>query len=258
MSFLQNNKISNGFIKLSGIALVLVLWCIVYSLKLYSPLLIPSPVEVAKSLISFISDYNLLIHLGATMVRIFAAFIVSAIFGIILGLLIGYYAIIDHSSELLIDFLRSIPGIVLFPLFILFFGTSEVSRALVAIFVAIPIIIINTKYGVKNSNESRKNMRKIYKLGNLDFFKRVLIPESSPYIFTGLKVALSFTIIIIIVTEMLLGTRYGLGRLLIISQYEFNTAMLFSIIILLGMIGLLFNLGFNLFERKTFHWRELE
>jgi NitT/TauT family transport system permease protein len=225
-------------------------------LKLYSPLLIPSPIEVGKSLVSFFMDTELLIHLGATLLRILAAFIISTIFGIIIGLAVGYYSIIDKSSELLIDFLRSIPGIVIFPLFILFFGTSEMSRILVAIFVAIPIIIINTKYGVKNSNESRKNMRKIYNLKTIDFFKRVLIPESSPYIFTGIKIALSFSIILIIVTEMLLGTKYGLGRLLILSQYEFNTAMLFSIIILLGSIGMLFNFGFNQFEKKTFHWRE--
>lgn len=256
MSFLKDNKINNNIFKWSGIALALALWFLIYLLKLYSPLLIPSPIGTAKTLLSFFTDYNLLIHLGATFLRILAAFIVSAIFGITIGLLVGYYTTLDQSSELLIDFLRSIPGIIVFPLFILFFGTSDISRLLVAIFVAVPIIIINTKYGVKNSNELRKNMRKIYKLGKLDFFKKVLIPEASPYIFTGLKVALSFTIMIIVVTEMLLGTQYGLGRMIILSQYEFNTAMLFSIILLLGGIGLLFNFGFNQFENKTFHWRE--
>ena len=238
-----------------GFLVILAVWFIAYFSKIYNPLLVPSPIYVVKTLLAFGVDSNFLFNLLATFVRVILAFIVSALFGISLGLAVGHYKILNHATEQLIDFLRSIPAIVLFPLFILFFGVSDVSRLLVAIFIAVPIILINTKYGVINSSRLRKNLFKLYKLSKLKMFYKVILPEASPYIFTGLKVAVSLIIIIIIVTEMMLGTEYGLGQLLIKSQYEFETAVMFAIIITLGVLGFVLNIGFNKFEKKIFHWR---
>lgn len=238
-----------------GLISVLIIWILLYIFKIFNNLIIPSPLETFFELIKFTYKKELLLNLYQTIIRIIIAFIFSLIIGIKLGLLFGHSKKLNESTESLIDFLRSVPGIVLFPLFILFFGVGEISRILVAMFVAIPIIIINTKYGVINSKNSRKDLYKIYKMKKRDIFKKIIIPEASPYIFNGIRIAISLIIILIIVTEMMLGTKYGLGQLIIKSQYSFETATMYAVIILLGIIGYFLNYLFNKIETKVFHWR---
>lgn len=251
----MNSQMNKKYLRIMGFLSVLLVWSLIYLLKLYNPLLIPSPLDVAEIFVTSLVDAEFLLNLAATFARIIVAFIISSAIGISIGLVVGYYKIADLSTESLIDFIRSIPGIVLFPLFILFFGVGDLSRLLVAIFVATPIIMINTKYGVINSNKLRKNMSQLYRLDKFTLFHKVIIPEASPYIFTGLKIAVSLTIIVVIVTEMMLGTTYGLGQLLVSSQFQFETPLMYSIIILLGCIGFILNLCFNKIENKVFHWR---
>lgn len=239
----------------SGFAALLAIWIIAYLSGVYDPLLIPSPIQVFKTLGESLASTVFLLNFLATFIRVILAFIISTVIGVVLGLVLGYYKTADLSTESLIDFIRSIPGIALFPLFILLFGIGDISRLLVAILIAVPIILINTKYGVINSNKTRKNLYKMYKIKKVDMFTKIILPEASPYIFTGLRVALSLTIIIIIVTEMLLGTKYGLGQLLVTSQYEFETPLMYTIIIFLGIVGFILNYAFNKIETKLFHWR---
>lgn len=251
----MNSQMNKKYVGLIGFIAVLLVWTLIYLLKLYNPLLIPSPLDVAETFFASLVNAEFLMNFGATFLRIIIAFLISSIIGISLGLIVGYYQIIDFSTESFIDFLRSIPGIVLFPLFILFFGVGDISRLLVAIFIATPIIIINTKYGVVNSNKLRKNMSKLYNLDKFTLFHKVIIPEASPYIFTGLRIAISLTMIVVIVTEMMLGTAYGLGQLLVTSQFQFDTPLMYTIIILLGCVGFILNIFFNKIENKIFHWR---
>lgn len=251
----MNSQINKKYVGLIGFFAVLLVWTFIYLLKLYNPLLIPSPLDVAKTFLASLFDAEFLLNFGATFLRIIIAFLISSVLGISLGLIAGYYKIVDYSTESLIDFLRSIPGIVLFPLFILFFGVGDLSRLLVAIFIATPIILINTKYGVLNSNKLRKNMSKLYRLDKFTLFQKVIIPEASPYIFTGLRIAVSLTMIVVIVTEMMLGSAYGLGQLLVNSQFQFETPLMYTIIILLGCVGFILNICFNKIEKKIFHWR---
>ncbi|MFT4303519.1 MAG: ABC transporter permease [Candidatus Woesearchaeota archaeon] len=251
----MNSKIKNYLFGLIGFLVVLLIWSLLYLLKLYNPLLIPSPLDVMKTFFISLFDKVFLQNLIATFSRIIVAFLLSSVIGVSIGLFVGYYKIINLTTEPLIDFLRSLPGIVLFPVFILFFGVGDLSRLLVAIFIASPVILINTKYGVMNSNRLRKNMSKLYGLNNFTLFYKIILPEASPYIFTGLRIGISLTIIMVIVTEMMLGTDYGLGHLLVISQYQFNTPLMYSVIVLLGCIGFILNICFNKIEKKIFHWR---
>ena len=252
---LQLNKWKSIVMPTVGFLIVFSIWFVFFISERYSQLLIPSPIHVAETFMALLVDATFMSHVGATFTRILVAFLISAFLGILIGLIVGYYNLIDSMTYTLIDFLRSMPGIVLFPLFILFFGVGDVSRLLVAIFVATPIIIINTKYGVINSNKLRKNMRTLYKLKAITLFYRVIVPEASPYIFTGLRVGISLVIILVIVTEMMLGTSRGLGHLLIHSQHHFDTPLMYAIILMLGCIGFLLNSIFNVIEQKIFHWR---
>ncbi len=251
----MNSSTKKTTLLIFGFIIVLSIWIIIYLLKIYNPLILPSPLQVFKKFIFMFTKVNFIQSFVNTFIRIIISFSISAVIGIIIGLIVGYYKLLDDLTKGIVDFIRSIPGIAFFPLFILFFGVGELSRLMVSLVIAIPIIIIETKYGVIYSNKLRKNLGKLYNLSKYKLFTKIIIPEVSPYIFTSLKVALSLTIIVVLVTEMIIGTSFGLGNLLILSQFQFETDMMFALIILLGLIGLLLNLVFNLIEKKIFHWR---
>lgn len=249
---LTNN---NNIIKSSGLIIFFLAWLVIYWLKIYDPLLIPSPAKVLKILANFFFDSDYLNNFLATLTRVFVAWLISGCFGVALGLLLGYFKLLDRTTYALVDFLRSIPGIILLPLFILFFGVTDTARLATAIFITFPIILINTKYGVIYSSSLRKNLKKIYKISWPKLFASVILPESSPYVFNGARISLSLTIIIIIVAEIIIEPDRGLGKIITISQYQFRTDLLFALIIILGALGHALNSGLNKIENKIFHWK---
>ena len=251
----MNSMYKKILLDYSGFFTVLIIWTIIFSFKLVHTLILPNPLEVTMALGNFFSDSEWILQWGATLARALLSFFLATAIGISCGLILGSNRILDQATEKLIDFLRSIPSIALFPLFILLLGVSESSRIAVATTVGSFIILISTKYGVLNANKIRKQMGKLYNLSYVTFLRKVLLPEAFPYIFNGMRIAISLSLLIIVVTEMLLGTNYGIGQILIKSQIQFQTEVLFATLIFLGILGTSLNFIFNKIEQKLFHWR---
>lgn len=245
--FLENYFVFLGF---------LVLWELLYLFQVVHSLILPSPHAVFVKFLLFFAEEEFFYNFLATTLRVLVSFILATLLGVSFGLIFGFYTTLDRFTEKSIDFFRSIPGIVLFPLFILFLGVSDFSRIAVAITASGVIILINTKYGLINSSKMRKHFYHLYKLKKSTLLFKVLLPEACPYIFTGLRIAISVTLIVVIVTEMLLGTNYGLGQMLVNSQLQFETDTMYAVIILLGITGSGITFLFNSIEKKIFHWRE--
>ena len=134
-----------------GTLLILVIWILLFMLEIFDPLLVPSPIEFFRGVFLLFTDGFSIASMFSTLARVLIAFIISCTVGITIGLILGYYQHLDKLTEGLIDFFRSIPGIAVFPLFILFFGINDISRIMVSLFIGVPIILLNTKYGIKNS-----------------------------------------------------------------------------------------------------------
>ena len=234
--------------------LLILIWYVVSAFNLINPLLLPSPETVFAKLIEFIINGSIFPHIFATLGRMFIGYSMAIIIGIPIGLIMGYYKKIYNYMEFIVDFFRSIPATALLPLFLLFFGIGNKSKIAVVVFAASLIIIINTMYGVRNVKESRIIAAKIIKTERVDLFKKVILPDSLPSIFTGLRIAISLSLILIIVTEMLIGTKIGLGKIIIESQLVYKIPDMYAAIILTGIIGYLINQGVHITEKKIVHW----
>ena len=139
-------------------------------------------------------------------------------------------------------------------LFLLIFGIGDNSKIAVAAFASTLIIIFNTAYGVMNSKKSRELAVRLMGATRLQRFRLISFWESLPQTFIGLRTALSLTLIIIIVTEMFIGTYSGLGRRIIDFQYVYNIKGIYAVILLTGIIGYLVNAIFIFLEKKVIHW----
>jgi ABC-type nitrate/sulfonate/bicarbonate transport system permease component len=239
---------------LIGIIAVFAIWAGITYSKIYDAFFLPNPVDVLIELGNLLITGTLNADIYSTIIKLAITFAIAAGVGIPIGLLLGSSKRIYASMEFVIEFFRSIPPVALFPLFLLIFGIDDSSKIAVASFGAALIIIFNTAHGVMNSKKSRIIAAKLMGATKLQIFKKIIFWESLPQTFIGLRTGISIALIIIIVTEMFIGTQFGLGRRIIDFQYIYNIKGLFGVILLTGLLGYGINMIFAEIEKRVVHW----
>ncbi len=247
----MKEKISFGLL---AIFVILVVWHIISSSGIINKLFLPSPLEVFWKLVELIGTGEIFPHIAATLYRTVAGFLIGSAVGVSIGLIMGYYKKIYSSMEFVVDFFRSIPATALFPLFLLFFGIGDEAKIAVVVFSSSLIIIVNTMYGVKNRSVIRTNFAKTLRIKRFNLFRKVILPDASPHIFAGLRIAISIALILTVVSEMFIGTSVGLGKVIIDAQLVYRIPEMYVAIILTGIIGYLINRLVLFIERKKVHW----
>jgi len=245
-----------SFLQAIGASVVLIIiWAIATYGKFVSPIFFPTPGEVVDALVVGIKNYSLLHDLAATAYRFVAAFLLAVAIGTPIGILMGTSHRIYRSLEFLVEFFRSIPTTALFPLFILFFGIDDPSKIAVATWGASLIIIVNTMYGVHNIKKIRLIVADNLKMSSFQKLKEVVFFDALPQIVSGYRVALSISLVIIVVTEMFIGSRTGLGLRILNAQQVYRTDDMFAAIFMLGVFGFCINKFVQRLEERVVHWK---
>ena len=237
-----------------GPIVFLLIWAIVSKFHFVDSFFLPNPWITFSALFGLLFNGVLSKDIFITLERVAAAFFIAGVVGIPLGLFLGSSEKIYRSVEFLMDFFRSTPATAIFPLFLLIFGVADASKIAVAAFSAFIIITFNTAYGVLGSKKSRLLVAKIMGDSRWGRLRHVLFWESLPQTFIGLRQAVSLSLVIVVVTEMFIGTTVGIGRKIIDFQITYNVPQMYATIIIAGILGYMLNLGFLLLERRVLHW----
>ena len=237
-----------------GVMVLVSLWWFITATKLVNPLFLSSPLETVKSLFSFLFNQNGFAHLWSTFYRTLIGFIFAILLAVPIGIVVGTNKKIYSFLEVIIDFFRSLPATALFPLFILFLGIGDAVKIAVATFIAFWVIFINTVYGVWNQSKIRVQVAKVFRASRFQTFKEVTLPDILPQIFVGLRLAISYSLVVVVVAEMFIGAKYGLGQKIIDSYLAYRTSYLYAIILIVGLLGYLFSKLFIVLERRIVHW----
>ncbi len=237
-----------------GPILLILTWTVVAQLQLIDKFFLPDPFTIIKKLFDLLISGVILGDLFSTLGRVAWAFIIALVIGLPFGLLLGSKEKIYRSVEFIIDFFRSTPATALFPLFLLVFGITDKSKIAVAAFASMLIIIFNTAYGVMHAKKSRVLAAQIMGATRTQIFRWILFWESLPQTFIGLRSAISLSFVLIIVTEMFIGTTSGLGRKIIDSQITYEIPTMYATILLAGTVGYFLNLFLLVIEKRFLHW----
>lgn len=237
-----------------GPILLVLIWAAAAQLQLIDKFFLPDPFTTLEKLVRLLVSGAIIGDLISTLGRVVLAFIIALVIGLPLGLLLGRTEKIYRGFEFIIDFFRSTPATALFPLFLLVFGITDISKIAIAAFASMLIIIFNTAYGVMHAKKSRVLAAQIMGATRAQIFRWILFWESLPQTFIGLRSAVSLTLVIIIVTEMFIGTTSGLGRKIIDSQITYEIPTMYATILLTGIVGYLLNLLFFAVEKRFLHW----
>lgn len=192
--------------------------------------------------------------LGATLLRTVYSFLIAVASGIPIGIVLGSNRVVYQSFEFAIDFFRSTPATALFPLFLLVFGIGEESKIALAAFSAWLVIVFNTAYGVMNARTTRILAARVMGASNFRIFRDVMFYESLPQTLIGIRLGVSYALVVIIVAEMFIGSSNGMGRRIIDAQQTYELSKMYASILATGGIGYLMNLGFFFIEKIFVKW----
>jgi sulfonate transport system permease protein len=237
-----------------GPVLLFLVWDLAVRLGFIKPILLPSPGDTVVALVKGLAGGPLLKDFLVTVWRTVEAFLIAAVVGVPLGVVLGSAEKAYRSVEFLIDFFRSTPSSALIPLFLMIFGVSDINKVAIAAFGALLIVVFNSAYGVINARKQRVMAAKVMGASRWQVFKDVLVWESLQPSFVGLRSAVSMALVIVIVAEMFIGADSGLGNRIINSQQVMNVKDMYASILAAGVLGYALNILFLILERKIVHW----
>jgi NitT/TauT family transport system permease protein len=237
---------------------LLAAWELAGRLGLVNTLLFPAPSKALADLMVMISSGYLWRALYASLYRVICGFAVAVVVGAVLGMAMARIRWVDDILDPLVELLRPISPLALFPLAILWFGIGDASKIfLIALAASFPVIL-NTYAGARSIDSNLVRASRSLGATEFEIFKGVVLPASLPHIFTGVRLAWGISLIVIIAAEMI-GATVGIGYMILEAQQTFRTERVLAGIFVIGVIGFSTDLGFRRLRRWVLPWyRETE
>lgn len=242
-------RLATGSILFVLIALV---WAAVAHSGLFPAKLFPTLGTIAETLIRLTLDGILPAAIGATLLRLLFGFLIAAVAGVLIGLLMGQYAWVEDTLLPIVSFMYPIPGIAYAPLFVLWFGLGDVPAILLVGVASMFTVIISTWRGVKAVRPIWVRSAEVMGASGARLFVAVILPGALPYVLAGLRLGLAAAWRILVAVEMLVSVTHGLGWMIFGSQQFLNTDVMLATIAVIGIIGMLLEQqAFARIERAT-------
>lgn len=214
---------------------------------------IPGVVDVAQAALTTVPTPAFWGALGATLSSWALGMLIAAGVGIPAGMLIGASAVATVMSRGIVDFLRTVPSIMLVPLVVLLMGsTIEMKVTLIAISSVWPILI-HARYAIGHVDPVARDSVGVFRVRALDRVAFLFIPSSAPLVATGIRVAATVALMVSIGTEIVTSAP-GIGQQILLAQANSNPARAFVFILLSGLLGVAINLAFSALERRAMFW----
>lgn len=212
----------------------------------------PTFLESMAALARMTFDGSLFVAYVETLRPLVIGVLISAFFGIGMGLWAGLSARFDWLFSPIFIVMQAAPLAALIPLLVMAYGIGLTSKVFVVCIMAMPVIVLNTSGAVRNTPSSYKEMGRAFLGSDIDIITKIIIPAASPIIFSGLRLGVSAGFIGAILSELKI-TPTGVGDIITysrsIADYPSMYAAIFSIILLAVLfLNLLERLENHLFE----------
>jgi len=234
-----------------SLAVVLTAWEIVGGQL--NPIFLSTPTKIVAALVDLVGKGELLPALGMSMGGIGIGFAAAVVVGITLGLVMGRWRIAEWALDPYVSALFVTPSVALIPILLIWFGIGFEAQIVIIFIGAVIPIIVNTFAGVRNIDRQWIDAARSFCAPDSQIFLDVIIPGAVPHIMTGLRLGIGHAVISMVVAQMFLALS-GIGRLLVIYGDYFQTAHVFAVIIVIGLIGVVLTEIVKLVERRFAHW----
>jgi NitT/TauT family transport system permease protein len=243
-----------NWVSIVSILCLLAIWELICQSGVVSSLFLPAPTAIISALLQMIADGEIGVSLAASLYRILAGFFIGSLVGLAVGLVTGTSALMDKIGTPIVNAIYPIPKIALLPLFILWLGIGELSKVtIIALGVFFPVAM-NTYSGVKNVDTLLLKVAASFNASWWMTMKSVVLPNALPMIFAGLRLAAGTSLLLLVAAEMI-AAQVGIGALILHYGDLMITDRLMAGVIVLSLLGLVFNLILQFLERKAIPWK---
>jgi NitT/TauT family transport system permease protein len=230
---------------------VLVLWELAIRLFDVSSFVLPAPTAIFAALGD---NWDALAKAArATAVEVLFGFLLAALAGIAVALIIVRFERFGRALYPLIVLFQTVPKVALAPLLILWFGYDLAPKVVLIVIIAFFPVAIDMLAGLQSVEPSFVALMRSVGAGRSEILLRVRVPHSLPHLMAGLKVAITFSVIGAIVGEFA-GASAGLGYVIQLASTQLETALVFAALVVVSVLGVAFYYAIELAERLLIPW----
>ncbi len=235
--------------------MILILWEVVVRGGLVNPVFLPSPSSIFRELVAMIASWELFYHLEYSLFRIIVGFLIGAVVGVIVGVLMGWYRWCEQFFDPLISATYPIPKIAILPLILLWLGFGELSKVAIVAISSFYQVAISTFAGVRSVDPILVRAAVDCSASELQILLKVILPGALPSVFTGLRLGLGVSLIVVVAAEFV-AAKFGIGYLIWSSAQIFQTERMMAGIIVTSALGFGLTFLLKLIERAAIPWRQ--
>jgi NitT/TauT family transport system permease protein len=233
--------LARRFIGALAVGFVIALWWLVTrgptpETRLISPVLLPSPLEVVRSISSLVGERALVASIAATLRRVLLGFGLAVVVGVPLGIVAGAWRVFDAASAPLALFGRNIPIAALIPITILWFGIDEMQKIMFIFIACVPFVFSDAVVAVINVPDRYVETAQTLGASKMQIVLKVLVALALPDIFNSLRNLFGLAFGYIMLAE-LINAEHGLGYLLSTSQRRGMTEHIILILVVIGALA---------------------
>jgi len=216
----------------------------------------PTPLQVVTGAWELVQDGTLFDHIGASLFRVAAGFLLAVCFAIPLGLWMGWVHGAYSTLNPLFQMLRPISPIAWIPLAILWFGVGDLSPIFLIFLSSVFPMIVQTVSGVHTIERRYLWAAANFGVSRYTLFRRVVVPAVLPQVIVGMRIGLGVAWLVVVAAEMI-SLRSGLGYMIMDSRNAGNRYdLVIAGMIIIGVIGLMLDGAMRRLERlRSVRWR---
>ncbi|MCD9577103.1 nitrate ABC transporter permease [Flavobacterium soyae] len=239
-----------------GIALFIGFWSL---LSYYTKEALPGPLATFTVLKEMLSDpfydygpndKGIGLQLFNSIKTVLLGFLLGSLVAIPIGILMGASTICKQIMYPIVQLLKPVSPLAWFPIGLVVFKDTGLAAIFIVFITSLWSTLINTSFGIASIPQDHKNVAKAFGFSKMRYLTKILIPYSLPHIITGLRLSISVAWLVIVAGEMLSGGA-GIGFFVWDSWNALSLEKVISAIIIIGIVGLLFDKFFTFIENKV-------
>ena len=216
---------------------------------------LPVPSRIVQALVTQLTDPLFWGHLEVTVRESMIGFVIGVCTALLLGTAISQVRLVEKTLMPYVVAFQTVPKVALAPLFVVWFGFGVTSKVVMAAVISFFPVLINVIEGLRSADADRIQMLTVFGASKTQIFRMVRLPSAMPFIFAGLDIGIVFAILGAVVGEFI-GAKEGLGYLLLQTNYNFDIASMFAVLVVLSVLGLLAHFLIRFAQHRIAFWAE--
>jgi NitT/TauT family transport system permease protein len=240
---------------LIAVTIFLTIWELVGNVfQLINPMFMSAPSLIVKAAVDLVRSGEIWNDLRVSGIELFWGYILSVIFAIPFGIMVGWYKRISYIFDPFINALNATPRVALLPLVIIWLGIGILSKVGIIFLGAVFPMLINTRDGVKTTPANLLTAARSFGASEWQIFKSVVLPSTVPFILTGLRLGVGRALVSVMVGELYAATA-GIGFMITVAGATFQTDKVFVGVLIFALSGMILMEALSNIERRFDKWR---